>query len=69
MASPKQPQEVTTLNAAETKVSSVKNKIKANKALTTQFRQKPNNSNAPNTISKAHKKMAIPVDQLFKKEK
>ncbi|MCY1535106.1 hypothetical protein D9M68_704970 [compost metagenome] len=66
IASPKQPQEVTTLKAADTKVNSVKKTIKAKSPLVTQLRQKPNNNKAPSTISKTQSKTAIPVAQLLR---
>ncbi|GGI28843.1 hypothetical protein GCM10008119_34670 [Pedobacter mendelii] len=67
MASPKQPQLVTTLKKAETKVNKVKKMINNNNPHETFLPQKPNKSIAPKTISSVQSKIAIPVEKGPKK--
>src|SRR5690606_23306248 len=61
MASPKQPQEVTTSKNAEKKVKNVKNSISSNKPQATCLPAIPNRSRAPRMISKAQTTIAIHV--------
>src|SRR5690606_28883258 len=59
MASPKQPQEVTTSKNAEEKVKNVKNSTSSNKPQATCLPAIPHSSSAPSMISNAHTTIAI----------